>query len=233
MVRIPEAGRTRHFNCAHLQPVSASPCRCLFVAGLSCCCIVDRIRPDASDERNLEYTGKPGFSWPVILDRCCFLVLDVHPGSARIGYSFRISRQVVTQAAINFAYFAAIAIPSSLAMHFTRWNPRWTGLVPFLLSFLEIFIFIAVLEELFFRGFLQSLLSKSLRSWVAGQTIVSVLFGLFHILHPPVPNWRYVALATVAGWFYGSAFRKTGSLMTSSLMHAAVDTVWRTWLSAR
>jgi membrane protease YdiL (CAAX protease family) len=118
-------------------------------------------------------------------------------------------------------------------MGFTRWNPRWTGLAPFLLSFLQIFLFIAVLEELFFRGFLQSLLSKSLGSWVAGQAAVSVLFGLFHILHPPVPNWQYVALATVAGWFYGSAFRKTGSLMTSSLVHAGVDTVWRTWLSAR
>jgi uncharacterized protein len=58
-----------------------------------------------------------------------------------------------------------------------------------------------------------------------------VLFGFFHILHRPFPNWRYVALATVAGWFYGSAFRKGGNLMASSLMHAAVDTVWRTWLT--
>jgi len=176
---------------------------------------------------NLDFLGR---LFLIAVASWCWTFIRVVP---ELGYSFRISRQVVTQAAINFAFFAAIAIPSSLAMHFTRWNPRWTGLVPFLLSFLEIFIFIAVLEELFFRGFLQSLLSKSLRSWVAGQTIVSVLFGLFHILHPPVPNWRYVALATVAGWFYGSAFRKTGSLMTSSLVHAAVDTVWRTWLSAR
>jgi membrane protease YdiL (CAAX protease family) len=150
-----------------------------------------------------------------------------------LGYSLRISRPVLEQAAINFALFAIIAIPSSLAMHFTRWNPKWTGPLPFLLSFLQIFLFIAVLEEIFFRGFLQTLVSKSLRSWVAGQALVSVLFGLFHVLHPPFPNWRYVALATVAGWFYGTAFRKTGSLMTSSLVHAAVDTVWRTWLSAR
>jgi uncharacterized protein len=160
----------------------------------------------------------------------CWTFVRVVP---ELGYSFRISRDVLRQAAFNFALFAAIAIPLSLAMGFTRWNPRWTGLAPFLLSFLQIFLFIAVLEELFFRGFLQSLLSKSLGSWVAGQAAVSVLFGLFHILHPPVPNWQYVALATVAGWFYGSAFRKTGSLMTSSLVHAGVDTVWRTWLSAR
>jgi uncharacterized protein len=150
-----------------------------------------------------------------------------------LGYSFRISRQVLKQAAINFALFAVIAIPWSLAMHFTRWNPRWPGIVQFALDFLQIFLFIAVLEELFFRGFLQSLLSKTFRSWVAAQALVSVLFGLFHILHAPFPNWPYVALATVAGWFYGSAFRVSGSLMASALVHAAVDTVWRTWFSAR
>jgi membrane protease YdiL (CAAX protease family) len=150
-----------------------------------------------------------------------------------LGYSFRLSGEVVKQAAINFALFAVIAIPSSLAMHFTRWNPRWPGIVQFLLDYIEIFLFIALLEELFFRGFLQNLLSRTLRSWVAGQALVSVLFGLFHILHAPFPNWRYVALATVAGWFYGSAYRNSGSLMASSLLHAAVDTVWRTWLSGR
>jgi membrane protease YdiL (CAAX protease family) len=160
----------------------------------------------------------------------CWTFIRVVP---ELGYSLRVSGEVVKQAAINFALFAVIAIPSSLALHFTRWNPRWPGVVPFLLNYLEIFLFIALLEELFFRGFLQSLLSRKLESWVAGQALVSVLFGLFHIFHAPFPNWRYVALASVAGWFYGSAFRTTGSLMASSLLHAAVDSVWRTWLWAR
>jgi membrane protease YdiL (CAAX protease family) len=160
----------------------------------------------------------------------CWTFIRVVP---ELGYSFRLSGEVVKQAAINFALFAVIAIPSSLAMHFTRWNPHWPGIVQFLVDYIEIFLFIGVLEELFFRGFLQNLLSRTLGSWVAGQALVSVLFGLFHILHAPFPNWRYVALASVAGWFYGSAYRNSGSLMASSLLHAAVDTVWRTWLSGR
>ena len=150
-----------------------------------------------------------------------------------LGYTLRITKQVLKHAAINFILYALIALPASMAMNFTRWNPRWAGVAPFLMDFLQIFLFIALLEELFFRGFLQTLISKSLGSWVAGQALVSVLFGLSHILHAPFPNWRYVALASVAGWFYGSAFRATGSIMSSSLLHAAVDTVWRTWLSAR
>jgi membrane protease YdiL (CAAX protease family) len=148
-----------------------------------------------------------------------------------LGYDFSFSAKTLTSAAQNFALFALIAIPSSLALRFTEWNPRRTTPLGFGASFLEIFLFVALLEELFFRGFLQTLLSASLRSTRNGQVLVSCLFGLFHILHAPFPNWRYVLLATVAGWFYGSAFLKSGNLMGSSLTHALVDTVWRTFLT--
>jgi membrane protease YdiL (CAAX protease family) len=151
----------------------------------------------------------------------------------QLGYEFRFSSAVLKEGALNFGYFAAIAIPASLAMHFTKWNPRWHGAGEFCLDYLEIFLFVALLEELFFRGFLQTLLSNTFGSWLAGQTVVSVVFGLFHVLHRPFPNWRYVVLASVAGWFYGSAFRKSQNLMASTWMHAAVDTVWRTWLTTQ
>ena len=148
-----------------------------------------------------------------------------------LGYSLIVSWRVLRVAGGNFGLFAAIAIPASLAMHFTEWNPRPFGFFSFAVSFVEIFLFVALLEEMFFRGFLQTLVSETLGSARVGQVIISCLFGLFHILHAPVPNWRYVILATIAGWFYGSAFVKTGSLMTSALTHAMVDTVWRTFFS--
>jgi len=181
------------------------------------------------------------------------------------GYEFSISSKIIRTAAVNFALYAAIAIPSSLALRFTQWNPLHITLLSFCLDYLEIFLFIALLEELFFRGFLQTLISHSIRSVRGGHLLVSCLFGLFHILHAPFPNWRYVLLATVAGWFYGSAFlqsakgsaarrqtttepdqtsggepdtvpvlrefSQSGNLIASSLTHAMVDTVWRTFFS--
>lgn len=146
-------------------------------------------------------------------------------------YRWRSVFEVCKAAGLNFLYFAAIAIPAGLLIGFTEWNPRWQGFLPFCLSFLEIFLFIALLEETFFRGFLQSLLSRTVSSAVWGQAIVALLFGFFHILHAPFPNWRYVALATVAGWFYGQAYRQGGTLLASALTHALVDTVWRTWFT--
>ncbi len=87
-----------------------------------------------------------------------------------------------------------MAVPLSLTLHFTRWHPQWRGALPFCLDYLQIFLFVALLEELFFRGFLQSLLTARLGNWAGSQAIVSCLFGFFHILHAPFPNWRYVLL---------------------------------------
>ena len=148
-----------------------------------------------------------------------------------LGYEFSISPKILRIAAWNFALFALFAIPAGLAIGFTQWNPLHSGLFSFCGTFVELFLFIALLEELFFRGFLQTLISQNLSSARLGQVLISCVFGLFHILHAPFPNWRYVLLASVAGWFYGSAFVKSGSLMTSALTHAMVDTVWRTYFS--
>lgn len=174
---------------------------------------------------NLDFMGR---LFLIAVASWCWIFLRLLPG---LGYDFFFSRTVCKAAAVNFIYFAAIAIPTGWALHFIQWNPRWRGFATFGLDYLEIFLFIALLEELFFRGFLQILLSRSLKSEWIGQTIVACLFGLFHILHAPFPNWRYVTLASIAGWFYGSAFRQGGNLMAPALTHAMVDTAWRTWFS--
>ncbi len=114
---------------------------------------------------------------------------------------------------------------------FITWNPQFRGVPQFLADYLTIFLFVAIAEELFFRGLLQNLLENSMRSQNRAQAIVSALFGLSHIQHAPAPNWRYVALATAAGWFYGLAYRKQRSLMASAATHAMVDTLWRTFLT--
>jgi uncharacterized protein len=150
-------------------------------------------------------------------------------GIENSGYEFRFSWTLARDGAVNFVWFAVLAIPLGFAMHFIGWNPHWRGIQPFLFDYITIFLFIAILEELFFRGLIQNLLEGSLGSRYGAQGITSVLFGLSHILHAPFPNWRYVALATLAGWFYGSAYRRHRSLMASASTHAIVDTLWRTF----
>ncbi len=152
-------------------------------------------------------------------------------GTDGVGFEFRFSASVIRSALFNFACFAAIGLPVGLALRFIAWNPHWRGVWAFVFDYVTIFLFVAMLEELVFRGLLQNLLENTWNSRYGSQAAASVLFGLSHILHAPFPNWRYVILATVAGWLYGSSWRGPRSLTASATTHALVDTVWRTWFT--
>jgi uncharacterized protein len=154
-------------------------------------------------------------------------------GVENSGYDFCISAKIIGDGTVNFAGFAILGLPLGLAMRFIAWNPHWRGIQAFIFDYATIFLFIAIAEELFFRGLIQNLVEGSLGSRYAAQPITSVLFGFSHILHAPFPNWRYVVLATLAGWFYGSAYRSHRSLIASAMTHATVDTLWRTFFLAR
>jgi len=152
-------------------------------------------------------------------------------GAEFVGYEYSFSVGTLRDSLMNLAGYTIVALPLGLALHFIGWNPHWRGIWAFAFDLVTIFFFIAIAEELYFRGLLQNLLEGTLHSRRAAQAVASVLFGLTHIRHAPFPNWRYVILATLAGWFYGSAYRTRRSLMASATTHALVDTIWRTWLT--
>jgi membrane protease YdiL (CAAX protease family) len=78
-------------------------------------------------------------------------------------------------------------------------------------------------EELLFRGFLQPLFSRSLG--VAGGIALTAL--LFGALHGPEYNfhWQYVAAISLVGAALGAVRYRTGSIITSSVMHACYNLV--------
>jgi len=144
-----------------------------------------------------------------------------------IGYTIVWGKRFGAVIVLFFLAFAAIAIPLAEWMHFIRWTPSVARFKSLPLSALGILLFTAWPEEFLFRGLLQNLLSKSFRNEIAGWIGASALFGLSHIVHG-FPNWRYVLLAAIAGLFYGLAWKKTGSMTGSCLVHALVDTLWHT-----
>ena len=143
-----------------------------------------------------------------------------------IGYSIGWGRHWGFFILASFLVFACIAIPLGRAMRFIEFAPQWSQwkALPFLL--LGILFFTAWPEEFLFRGLLQNMLSRASNSDLAGWCTASILFGFSHITNMGFPNWRYVVLATIAGFFYGWTWRKTGSIFASALVHAAVDSTW-------
>ena len=143
-----------------------------------------------------------------------------------VGYSVGWNRGWGRQVAGSFVLFGCIAIPLGHALRFIEFAPHWSVWKTLPLTALGILFFTAWPEEFLFRGLLQNMLSRASHSELAGWWTASVLFGFSHITNGGFPNWRYVILASIAGLFYGWTWRKTGSIFTSAIVHAAVDVTW-------
>jgi uncharacterized protein len=145
-----------------------------------------------------------------------------------VGYGARLNRGDLSIALLHFGVFAVIAVILGTKIGFLTYDPSRLTLhaIPLALSIPGIFLFTAWPEEFLFRGLLQNLFSGSLKNQWAGLLLASVVFGLSHIFHAPFPNWKYVFLATIAGFFYGHTWIKTGSLFPAAIVHALVDILW-------
>ncbi len=149
-----------------------------------------------------------------------------------VGYRLWLKKGDWVDAAANYVAFAIIGIPLGLALRFIHPHASHLGIGTFALRLMGIYLTVAIPEELLFRGILQNFLGKTIRSAHRRRDallIASVIFGLSHLHHAPVPNWRYGIMATVAGLFYGNVFNTRGKVSASALTHALVDTTWHFW----
>jgi membrane protease YdiL (CAAX protease family) len=79
-------------------------------------------------------------------------------------------------------------------------------------------------EELFFRGFVQPLLVRSL-GVPLGILVTSVPFGLLHFQEYG-NSWRHVVLISLTGAALGAMRQFTGSTKASTLMHASYNALF-------
>jgi uncharacterized protein len=134
-------------------------------------------------------------------------------------------------------FFAPIIIALGLALGFLHPHAYPPKPLKMLFSWAYIFVFIAVPEELFFRAWVQNLLERRLTCSLNPNTarksaliITSLLFGLSHFNKRSIHfNWRYVILASIAGIFYGRAWRENRRVPASAITHASVDAIWSWW----
>src|SRR3954451_4428198 len=129
----------------------------------------------------------------------------------------------------ELVFFAPAVIVLGLALGFLHPHSHIPTFAKAVLSWVGIFVFVAVLEELFFRAWVQNLLERRLGRTPA-LIIASILFGLSHFNKRSAHfNWRYVLLATIAGIFYGRAWREQRRVPASAITHTCVDWLWSWW----
>ena len=156
---------------------------------------------------------------------CVFVVNRKLEG---IEYSFVPRLSAILIGIREWLFFVPLGIGLGFALRFIHLHRSMPTALEVAEAISVTFVLIAIPEELFFRGILQNLLETRLKAWLS-LAIAAILFGLSHFPRGAAFNWRYVILATIAGIFYGRAWRARRQLLASIIAHTAVDVVWSMW----
>ena len=162
------------------------------------------------------------------VDLALVLFLAARP-VLHLGFTFNWRGRDLAAAALAFAAFAVVAVPAGLGTGFLHYGWRAFDPIRWFTTLLSIYFFVAIPEELLFRGLIQNVIEKRRpgRRWrLMSLVIASVIFGASHLDNPPIPNVRYALFATAAGLAYGAVWIRTRKVTISALTHAAVDVVW-------
>ena len=143
-------------------------------------------------------------------------------GLGSTNFQFGLSRDDLAAGMRQFLFFLPVGMALAVWIGFSHWSPRAVGswTYPFEVAgfTLALYATVGLSEELFFRGIIQNLLTESLkRPWLA-NLLASLLYGLSHITRG-FPNWRYVAVTAVLGWFCGKAYAQRRSVVASNVTH--------------
>ncbi len=144
------------------------------------------------------------------------------------GYAFLPSRAEWRIGLLHFLYFVPVGLPLALLLkmvHIAKPAPLWLTVA----SFFGFLWTVALSEEFFIWGVLQQWLT----AWTGPAPAIigaSLTFGLIHITFRGFPNWHWVLLAAVLGWFCGRARNRAGSIRAGMVTHALVFATWRAFL---
>jgi membrane protease YdiL (CAAX protease family) len=94
-----------------------------------------------------------------------------------------------------------------------------------------IFAGTALPEEILFRALIQNWMMQRYGAGVRTLLAASFVFGSAHLDNgpQPLPNWRYMILATIAGVAYGRVFQKSSTVLSSAALHMLVDWTKHFW----
>jgi len=146
------------------------------------------------------------------------------------GFDLRLRLRDVAIGVRELVFYTPIALALGLSLGFLHAHAVVPGPGKIAGAWLFTFFFIAVPEELFFRGWLQNLLERRMGRYGA-LLVTAALFGLAHFNKRTTGfNWRYVVMAALAGIFYGRAWRSDRRVGASAVTHASVDAIWSLWL---
>jgi uncharacterized protein len=148
------------------------------------------------------------------------------------GFDFHLKWSDAKSGLRELLFFTPIVLLLGLGLGFIHPHANAPAVWKAVLTWIGIFFFTAVPEELFFRAWVQNLLERRIGRRAA-LIVASIIFGLSHFNKRNAVgrhfNLPYVILATIAGIFYGRAWRQNRRVPASTITHACVDWLWSWW----
>lgn len=160
------------------------------------------------------------------------------------GLTYRLKSKEIQLSIQSCLVFFIAALILGLPTGFFRLSHSLPGLGAIAGTLLTIAFFIALPEEILFRGVIQNALEQKWAQQANGSNkalaAASLLFGLAHANNHNAPflDWRlgslgvwhfpwvYVLLAALAGVAYGWVFQKTRKVTAAALTHLLVNGTW-------
>ncbi|MFX1264852.1 MAG: CPBP family intramembrane glutamic endopeptidase [Promethearchaeota archaeon] len=161
------------------------------------------------------------------------LSIQIHDFDGK--FNWQITRHKLAVSFLGLSILLLVLVPLGVVTGFLGWNPTFEGPEVVIISFIGIWLTIALPEEIVARGVVQHQLTECVFSeenryrkywkWVA-LVIASILFGSSHWNNTSQEfMWVYVSLATVAGIVYGICWW-FGGLFSAMFIHTLVDWIW-------
>jgi len=181
-------------------------------------------------QTNLDYTW-----WSIVISVIAIIGWYGYKG-ADIGYRLVPNFKDFRITFLALIIFMVLVLPPGLITGFVSFSiPESFDISKLTVHFIELFLTVALPEELFFRGILLRGLEKVFsKKWIP-MLISSLAFGLMHWnnVDDLYMQIAYVSLATIAGLLFAWAYKKSGNnLFAAILTHTLVDWVWKLFLAS-
>lgn len=162
----------------------------------------------------------------ILLGLAIFLIFRRLPG---MKYNLPRSPRDLVHLLLGFAACATVLIVLGRVIGFLppfHWPAQSSGL-HVATQYLIILAATALPEEILFRALIQNAIAQRFGVNVRTLLVAAVIFGCAHLDNGPgpLPNWRYMILATIAGVAYGKVYEKSSSIFASAGLHALVDLI--------
>jgi membrane protease YdiL (CAAX protease family) len=150
-------------------------------------------------------------------------------GLAEMKYNPPRSSRDLLHLLLGFAVCATLLIPLGRAIGFLPpfHLPAQPSAARMGSQYLIILAATALPEEILFRSLIQNCIAQRFGANTTTLLASAFIFGCAHLDNGPgpLPNWRYMIVATIAGVAYGKVYEKSSSIFASAGLHALVDLI--------